>query len=54
MSWLRLPVRAFLITLFIFAGVASGQGSYELQGQALQPLQNDRPEAGPKESGPKE
>ncbi|MGA8572970.1 MAG: hypothetical protein ACLP7A_10175 [Desulfobaccales bacterium] len=47
MSWLRLPVLAFLITLFIFAGVASGQGSYELQGQALQPLQNDLPEQGP-------
>lgn len=47
MSWLRLAVLAFLITLFISAGVASGQGSYELRGQALQPLQNDLPEQRP-------
>lgn len=47
MSWLRLAVLAFLITIFIFAGVASGQGSYELQGQGLQPLQNDLQEQGP-------
>ncbi|MGD0216776.1 MAG: hypothetical protein ABSC45_04600 [Desulfobaccales bacterium] len=47
MSWLRLAVLAFLITIFIFAGVASGQGSYELQGQGLQPLQNGLPEQGP-------
>jgi hypothetical protein len=38
MSWLRLSVLAFLITILIFAGVASGQ---ELPEQGPQPLQSD-------------
>ncbi len=47
MSWLRLAVLAFLITIFMFAGVASGQGRYELPEQGPQPLQNGLPEQGP-------
>ena len=47
MSWRRIAVLAFLITLLIFAGVASGQGRYELPEQGPQPLQNDLPEQGP-------
>ena len=47
MSWRRLSVLAFSITLLIFAGVASGQGRYELPEQGPQPLQNDLPEQGP-------
>ena len=41
MSWRRLSVLAFLITILIFAGVASGQGRYELPEQGPQPLQSD-------------
>ncbi|MGP8106608.1 MAG: hypothetical protein ACLQLE_12040 [Desulfobaccales bacterium] len=47
MSWRRLSVLASLITLLIFAGVARGQGRYELPEQGPQPLQNDLPEQGP-------
>jgi hypothetical protein len=47
MSWRRLSVFAFLITLLIFAGVASGQGRYELPEQGPQPLKSDLPEQGP-------
>ncbi len=54
MSWRRIAVLAFLITSLIFAGVARGQGRYELPEQGPQPLQSDlaNPEqpglAGPK------
>jgi hypothetical protein len=41
MSWCRLFFPAFLITILLFAGVASGQGRYELQEQGQQPLQSD-------------
>ena len=47
MSWLRLSVLAFLIAIFIFAGVAGGQGRYELPDQVRQPLKNDLPDQGP-------
>jgi len=47
MSWRRLAVPAFLITLLVFAGVARGQGRYELPEQGPQPLQNALPEQGP-------
>jgi hypothetical protein len=47
MSWRRLAVLAFSITVLIFAGVASGQGRYELPEQGPQPLQSDLPEQGP-------
>jgi len=41
MSWSRIAVPAFLITLLAFAGVARGQGRYELPEQGPQPLQSD-------------
>jgi hypothetical protein len=47
MSWRRLSLLSSLITLLIFAGVASGQGRYELSEQGQQPLQNDLPEQRP-------
>ena len=47
MPWRRIAVLAFLITSLIFAGVASGQGRYELPEQGPQPLQNVLPEQGP-------
>lgn len=47
MSWRRLAVPAFLITLLVFAGVARGQGRYELPEQGPQPLQNALPEQSP-------
>jgi hypothetical protein len=37
----RLTVSAFLISILVFAGVASGQGRDELQEQGPQPLQSD-------------
>ncbi len=46
MSWRRLLVFAFLIDILIFAGVASGQGRYELPEQGQQSLQSDLPEQG--------
>jgi hypothetical protein len=41
MSGRRLSVLAFLITLLIFAGMARGQGRYELSEQGQPPLQRD-------------
>ncbi len=47
MSWLRLAVLAFLITILIFAGLARGQGRYDIPEQGPQPLQNGLPEQRP-------
>ncbi len=41
MSWRRLAVLAFAITLLIFAGVARGQGRYEPAEQGRQSLPSD-------------